>query len=257
MAPVKPDQQNALANLLLAMADDELVLGHRNSEWCGHAPILEEDIAFANLALDEIGHAALWYEILAELRGEDPRTYADKLVYFRDLQDYRCAQLLELPKGDWAFSILRQYLFDSAETIRLEALAGNPYRPLAEAAVKIRKEEAYHYRHSQAWIRRLGLGTKESQRRLQNALQETWPYTEQLFVSLPDHPTLIKEGILPDPQEMLHAWDGLVMPFLEDCSLQVPQESRLEINRNEHTSHLKILLSEMQSVARLEPEAEW
>jgi ring-1,2-phenylacetyl-CoA epoxidase subunit PaaC len=257
MERVKPDQQAALQDLLLCLGDDELVLGHRNSEWCGHAPILEEDIAFANLALDEIGHANLWYTVLADLCDEDPQRYPDQLVYFRSLPDYRCAQMLELPKGDWAFSILRQYLFDSAEMIRLEALAEHPFRLLAEAAVKIRKEERYHYRHSQAWMRRLGLGTQESQQRLQNALQEIWPYTQQLFVSLPADIGRIEEGFLPDPREMLADWERIVIPFLEDCSLQVPQEICLEISRERHTPHLRVLLDEMQAVARLEPEAEW
>ena len=210
------DHQTSQQDLLLALGDDELILGQRNSEWCGHAPILEEDNAFANLALDEIGHAGLWYTILAELRGEDPETYPDALVYFRDMPDYRCAQLVELPKGDWAFSILRQYLFDSAEKVRLDALASNPFRALAEAAIKIGMEEKYHLRHSQAWMRRLGLGTQESQRRLQNALNEAWPYTRQLFVSLPVDPVMVGEGLLPDPQSMLAAWDGVVIPFLED-----------------------------------------
>jgi ring-1,2-phenylacetyl-CoA epoxidase subunit PaaC len=254
---VRPDQQTLIGDLLLSMADDELVLGHRNSEWCGHAPILEEDIAFANLALDEIGHAGLWYTILAELRGEDPTRYPDQLVYFRGMPDYRCAQLLELPKGDWAFSILRQYLFDSAEKVRLEALDGHSFKPISEAAAKIRREENYHYRHSQAWMRRLGLGTQESQMRLQNALDVAWPYTSQLFLSLPNDPLMIEEGLLPDPQLLLENWDGLVVPFLEECSLRVPQDDRLEIRRAQHTPYLKVLLAEMQAVARSEPEAEW
>src|SRR5512145_104879 len=109
----------AMRELLLALADDELVLGHRASEWCGHAPILEEDIAFANLALDELGHASLWYGLLAELRGQDPDSYPDLLIYWRPPQDFRCTQLIELPPGDWAFSMLRQYLFDAAESVRL------------------------------------------------------------------------------------------------------------------------------------------
>jgi ring-1,2-phenylacetyl-CoA epoxidase subunit PaaC len=255
--PVNADQRLVLEDLLLAMADDELILGHRNSEWCGHAPILEEDIAFANLALDEIGHAGFWYTILAELRSEDPGTYPDDLVYFRDIQDYRCAQLVELPKGDWAFSILRQYLFDSAEMVRLEALTDNAYRPVAEAAVKIRKEEMYHYRHSQAWMRRLGLGTQESGRRLQNALEQAWPYTQQLFLSLPDNPALFEDRVIPNPQEMMATWDERVVPFLVECALQIPHENRKEISRSQHTPHLNVLLSEMQAVARSEPEAEW
>src|SRR5512145_2214626 len=110
----------AMRELLITLADDELILGHRASEWCGHAPILEEDIAFANLALDEIGHANLWYTLAAEIRGEDPAAYPDRLVYSRTSADYRCIQMVELPNGDWAFSILRQCLFDLHEQVLLE-----------------------------------------------------------------------------------------------------------------------------------------
>src|SRR5215471_16608308 len=141
----------ALPTYLLALADDELLLGHRDSEWTGHAPILEEDIAFANLAQDEIGHAALWYGLLRNLDGSDP----DRLIFFREPGAFRNAQLVELPKGDWAFSMLRQYLFDAAESVRLPLLAVSTHRPLAEAAAKIRPEELYHLRHTQAWIQRL------------------------------------------------------------------------------------------------------
>jgi ring-1,2-phenylacetyl-CoA epoxidase subunit PaaC len=110
---MNPDLKAALAAQLLVMADDELVLGHRDSEWCGHAPILEEDIAFANIALDEIGHAVTWYGLLADLKGQDRETYPNRLVYHRDMLDFRCVQMVEQPKGDWAFSMLRQYLFDT------------------------------------------------------------------------------------------------------------------------------------------------
>ncbi|MCL4257815.1 MAG: phenylacetate-CoA oxygenase subunit PaaC [Anaerolineales bacterium] len=154
--------QYALSGYLIALADDELILGHRDSEWTGHAPILEEDIAFANLALDEIGHAKLWYELAADLLGEDKTTYPDKLVYFREPAQFRNMQLVELPKGDWAFSTLRQYLFDAFEALRLEALSQSSYTPLAEIAARIRTEELYHLRHSQAWVPRLGLGTQDS-----------------------------------------------------------------------------------------------
>src|SRR3972149_8426617 len=108
-------QKKALADYLIALADDELILGHRDSEWTGHAPILEEDIAFANIALDEIGHARLWYELAADLIGEDKNTFPDKKVFFRPAQEFSCLQFVELPKGDWAFSMLRQYLFDAFE----------------------------------------------------------------------------------------------------------------------------------------------
>ena len=173
--------QLALADYLLALADDELILGHRNSEWTGHAPILEEDIAFANLAQDEIGHARLWYGLVNDLGGPEP----DRLVFFRSAAEYRNAPILELPKGDWAFSMLRQYLFDVGEAQRLPLLAGSPHRPLAEAAAKIRTEEIYHLRHTHAWIERLAQGTQESHRRVQAALDLLWPFAVQLFQPLP------------------------------------------------------------------------
>ena len=153
---------NPHAEYLIALADDELILGHRDSEWCGHAPILEEDIAFANIALDEIGHARLWLELAAKELGEDPGTYPDKQTFFRAPGDYRSLPLADLPNGDWAFSMLRQYLFDSFEILRLETLKGSQHKGITELAVKIHTEELYHLRHTKAWVLRLAQGTEES-----------------------------------------------------------------------------------------------
>src|SRR5436190_23237046 len=153
------DSPPGLAAQLLGMADDEMVLGHRDSEWCGHAPILEEDIAFANLALDELGHAIIWYQLVADLMGKDPNVLPDELAYQRPAADFQNVRMVELPKGDWAFTLMRQYLFDTYEAVMLEKMAESQYEPLAGAAAKIRKEEIYHQRHSSAWVHRLGLGT--------------------------------------------------------------------------------------------------
>jgi ring-1,2-phenylacetyl-CoA epoxidase subunit PaaC len=128
--------ETALAGYLLSMADDELILGHRNSEWCGHAPVLEEDIAFANLALDEIGHAFTWYGLLAELSGEEVQGYPDRLVYTRPAHEYRCIQMVELPNGDWAFSMLRQY-FDLLPKMLACRLSETACIPRWPAAAKI------------------------------------------------------------------------------------------------------------------------
>ena len=247
--------RNALTDRLLAMADDEIILAHRNSEWAGHGPILEEDIAFANIALDELGHASIWYGLRGELTGEE----TDRLIFFRNPGQYRNAQLVELPKGDWAFSMVRQYLFDAAENVWLKHLAASSYRPLAEAAAKIATEEAYHLRHTGLWLRRLGLGTGESHTRTQAALDSLWPYAQQLFGHLPDDTILFDAGIIPDVALLRREWEGWVRPILAECSLVIPDEAmpRRQIPRTEHTEYLVALLSEMQSVARLDPEAEW
>lgn len=246
-----------LEDYLLGLGDDELILGHRDSEWCGHAPILEEDIAFANLALDEIGHASLWYGLLAGLRGEDPDTYPDRLVYFRPASEFRNLQLVELPRGDWAFSILRQYLFDSLERARLEGLAGSDYTPLAEAAAKVRKEEVYHHRHSRAWVRRLGLGTAESRQRSQAALNELWPYTAQFFSAPPGEERLAAAGLAPTAGALRDAWEAEVLLLLGESGLSVPAAAARHASRQEHTPHLRLLVDELQSVAKLDPGAEW
>jgi ring-1,2-phenylacetyl-CoA epoxidase subunit PaaC len=246
---------NALAERLLALADDELVLAHRNSEWAGHAPILEEDIAFANIALDEMGHAAIWYGLHGALTGDDP----DRLIFLRNPGEYRNVQMVELPKGDWAFSMLRQYLFDAAESVTLAHLKASAYRPLAEAAAKIATEEIYHLRHTGSWLRRLGLGTEESRARTQAALDTLWPYARQLFAPLPGDAALATAEIIPDAAPLRREWEGIVRPFLAECGLVIPDEAlpRRDISRAEHTEHLMDLLAEMQSVARMDPAAEW
>lgn len=257
-ASLQPETAQALARKLLAMADDELILAHRNSEWCGHAPILEEDIAFANIAQDELGHAGLWYGLLQPLDGSDP----DRLVFFREASDYRNARMLELPNGDWAFSMLRQYLFDSYETVLLQRLVDSALEPLAQAAAKARREEIYHLRHTQTWVQRLGLGTEESRRRMQEALDTLWPYTAQLFLPLPGEERLVAANIAPSTRQLQARWRQTVVPFLQSSGLTLNQSedgngSDETASRERHTEHLPRLLEEMQSVARLDPEASW
>ncbi len=245
----------ALAAQLLAMADDELILGHRDSEWTGHAPILEEDIAFANLAQDEIGHAIAWYGLVESLTGSLP----DHLVFFREPAGYRNVQLVELPNGDWAFSMLRQFLFDAAETARLPLLVQSAHAPLAAAAAKIRTEELYHDRHARAWVKRLAQGTAESHRRMQQALDRAWPFALQLFALLPGEAGLTLSGLIPEAAQVRSAWLNDVSPFLQSIGLSVPAETEPPtLTRAEHTEHLAALLADMQSVARLEsPGTPW
>jgi ring-1,2-phenylacetyl-CoA epoxidase subunit PaaC len=247
--------REALCGRLLALADDELILAHRNSEWAGHGPILEEDIAFSNIALDEMGHAAVWYGLLGELDGRDP----DQLIFFRYASEYRNVQMVELPRGDWAFTLLRQYLFDAYEQLLLAHLADSRYRPLVEAAAKLQPEERYHLRHTASWVRRLGLGTEESNGRMQDALKLLWPYARQFFVPLPGDQLLADEGVFPALRPLQREWEAAVGPYLQESGLHLPQGGlpQRDVSRTEHTEHLMALLNEMQAVARMDPAAAW
>ena len=149
-----PETRQALANLLLAMADDEFVIGYWDSEWTGIAPLLEEDVAFASLAQDEIGHAQALYQLLAELEGGDP----DTIAFGRPPEGYRHARLLDHPRTDWAFSVARRFLYDTADAARLDALVASAHAPLAGVVAKMRREETYHLLHMHAWLERLATG---------------------------------------------------------------------------------------------------
>lgn len=246
--------QNVLQNYLLAVADDELVLAHRNSEWIGHAPILEEDIAIANIAQDELGHATLWYTLFCQFTDDDP----DRLVYGRSMTDYRNVQLVELPKEDWAFTILRQYLFDVYEVVLLAGLRDSTYQPMAETAVKIRSEELYHHRHTHTWVKRLGLGTNESHGRMQSALNLLWPYAQQLFIPLPDEAMLVADGCVPDKTAGAAQWLAIVQPHLAESGLKIPaNDAPPTHDRADHSPHLAELLADLQKVTRQYPEAKW
>lgn len=252
---MNPQWEEVLAKKLQGMADDELILGHRDSEWTGHAPILEEDIAFANIAQDEMGHAVVWLELLRQLSGSDP----DRLVFFREAAAYRNIQMVELPKGDWAFTMVRQYLFDAWEMVHLGALLESTFQPLRQAAQKVIKEETYHRRHTEAWMRRLGLGTKESHRRTRAALDVLWPYSLQLFQPGDTRERLlVEEGISPETARLEEQWRIQVTGFLNSCELEIPADpTGVPNDRSEHTEHLAPLLADLQQVARLDPQAAW
>jgi ring-1,2-phenylacetyl-CoA epoxidase subunit PaaC len=244
-----------LVQALLALGDDEFILGHRNSEWAGHAPILEEDIAFANIALDELGHAQLWYGLAGQLTGVEP----NRLAFFREPGEFLCVQLVEFPKGDWAFTIVRQYLFDAAELEHLDRLTASSDSRVAEIAAKIRPEEIYHYRHTSNWIKRLALGTAESYRRTQGALNKLWEHALQLFGAMPGDESLVKLGILPPRAELQAAWLDRVASHLSSSGLVVPAARTASVlSRRKHTEYLGPLVTEMQEVARSEAfEVEW
>ncbi len=249
---------HSLAGWLLGQADDQMILAHRNSEWSGHAPILEEDIAFANIALDEMGHAQLLYQLHARLVGKDPDSYPDELVFQRQAPAYRNVRMVELPKGDWAFTTMRQFLFDAWEAIMLEALRQSEHRSLAQAAGTMRNEEKYHYHHSKSWLLRLGLGTEESNQRMQQALDQLWPLAQQLFELPEDQVELISQGVLPDYEQVKADWLAVVEPLFDQAQLSPPELKDLPIPpRSQHGEQLMDLLGEMQMVARVFPGEEW
>jgi ring-1,2-phenylacetyl-CoA epoxidase subunit PaaC len=250
---VNPAGETVLAEYLIGLGDDELILAHRDSEWAGHAPILEEDIAFANIALDEMGHAAAWYRLAGDLQGRSAETYADEMVFAREVDEFRNIQMVELPNGDWAFSLMRQYLFDSLESVRLKALVESDWGPLADTATKIQPEELYHLRHTKAWVRRLGLGTGESNQRMQKALDELYPFALQPF-----EPSTEEDSNIPKRDQLRKAWEANIRPVLADSNLDIPEVDDSPVqNREEHTLHLSELIEEMQMVARSETEAQW
>jgi ring-1,2-phenylacetyl-CoA epoxidase subunit PaaC len=242
---------------LLRLGDDRLVLGHRLSEWCGHGPILEEDIALANIALDLIGQATLLLKLAADVegRGRD----ADALAYFRDAIDYRNAQIVELPKGDFAFTIVRQFLFSVFSLFQMEALAKSANGELAGIAAKAVKETKYHVRHSAQWVVALGDGTAESHDRAQRALDELWRYTGELFMSDDVDAAVARDGVGVDPSTLEASWRAQVDDVLRRATLTPPPTTYMQRGgrTGRHTEHLGHMLTEMQIVARSHPGAEW
>lgn len=241
---------------LLRLGDDRLVLGHRLSEWCGHGPILEEDIALANISLDLIGQATLYLRLAGETEGKGRD--ADSLAYFREGVEFRNLQLVELPKGDFAFTIARQFLFDVFSLHQLEQLQKCANQELAGIASKGYKEVRYHVRHSSEWLQRLGDGTTESHERAQKALDELWRFTGEMFVGDDVDKRLGDAGVAPDLGEIQAKWRAMVSDVIQRATLSIPSDTFMIAGgrSGRHTEHLGHMLSEMQIVAR-SPGASW
>ncbi len=247
----------ALFPALLRIADDRLILGHRTSEWCGHAPILEEDIALANIALDLIGQAnlVLQYAGTVEGAGRDQ----DALAFFRDATEFRNALLCELPKGDFAVTIVRHYLHGLYSVLQWEALSRSADATLAGVAAKALKESKYHVRHAGEWVIRIGDGTEESHRRAQEAVNLLWPYTGELFMQPADEADLVAAKLTADVSHLDAPWRAQVDDVLRRATLTAPEGVWMQRGGREgrHTEHLGHLLAEMQIVARSHPGAQW
>jgi len=240
-----------------ALGDDALVLGQRLCEWCSNAPFLEEDLALANVALDYIGRARMFYAYAAELEGEGRSE--DDIAYLRDCREYRNLLIAELPRGDFAFSTARQFLVDAWNLEFLAALERSADERLAAIAAKAIKESRYHFRRSRDWVLRLGDGTGESKRRMQDALGQLWGYTPEFFAMDEAEKRLAKAGIAVDRAALEPAWDACVDAVLAAAGLERPADGWAVGGGREglHTEHLGHLLSELQFLQRAYPGLQW
>ena len=240
---------------LLRRADDALILGHRLSEWTGHAPTLEEELALANIALDLIGQARGLYGHAGSLTGHTE----DQLAYLRDAPAWRNCLMVELPNGDFAFTIARLLLFSAFADPFWRAAIRSTEATVAAIAAKAEKETAYHVRHAAEWLVRLGDGTGQSHRRAQAALDGLWPYTGELFAIDAADTTMIEDRVIPDPASVRGAWNATIDATLARATLARPADGWMQSGgrTGRHTEHLGHLLAEMQSLQRTYPGATW
>jgi ring-1,2-phenylacetyl-CoA epoxidase subunit PaaC len=252
------EMRGQVFDYLLRHADDRLVLGHRLSEWCGHAPMLEEDLALANIALDLIGQATLLYKLAAQT--EDSGRTEDDLAFLRDPSEFRNLQLVEQPNGDFAFTIARQFFFDAYDVPFLENLSRSAHPELAGIGAKALKEAQYHLRHTQQWMLRLGDGTDESHRRLQDAVDDLWCFSQELLVPDSLNHALVAAGIAVDLEALRSLWRATVEQILREATLEIPSDAQNMASGSRggyHTEHLGYLLAEMQVLQRTHPGATW
>jgi ring-1,2-phenylacetyl-CoA epoxidase subunit PaaC len=249
--------QAAFFEWLCRIGDNCLILGHRVSEWCGHSPVLEEDIALANQALDLIGQTQFWLGLAAEVEGKG-RT-ADQLAYLRDAAAFRNVLLVERPNGDFGHTLMRQFLFDAWHIELLRALEKSSDARVAEIAAKAVKEVAYHLERSADLVIRLGDGTEESRARMQKALDTLYPYTGELFMADASDEAVVAAGIAPAPASLKAAWDATVSQVLAESTLTHPGETYQHKGgrKGVHSEHLGYILAEMQFLQRAYPGATW
>lgn len=249
--------QEALKELLYKMADDQLILGHRNSEWTGFGPLLEEDIAFSSMAQDKIGHSQALYELLHQLGEPEP----DAVAFTRDASQFHNCHLVELPNGEYDFSLIRHFLYDTAEAIRFELLMQSSFEPLAQLARKVRGELRYHTLHANTWVKQLGRATEESIARLQHSLDYTLPFALGIFEKSRYEKEIIADGIFAGEEQLRAMWQARIEQILRETSLRLPSwdsiQPKVGGRNGVHTEHLQPLLDEMGEVFRIDPTAEW
>ncbi|WP_299030793.1 1,2-phenylacetyl-CoA epoxidase subunit PaaC [uncultured Sulfitobacter sp.] len=250
--------QSALFQTLLRLGDNTLVLGHRVSEWCGKAPVLEEDIALANTALDLIGQTQMWLGYAGEVEGQGRS--ADDLAFLRDVWDFRNILMVERPNLDFGHTIMRQFLFDTHHRAQLAALATSSDPRIAEIAAKAVKEATYHLERSAETVIALGDGTEVSHTKMQDALDLLWPYVGEMFAGDEMDARMAAEGIAPDPASLAEAWRSSVRATLAEATLTVPDSTFAHKGGrtgSQHTEHLGHMLTQMQWLQRAYPDATW
>ncbi|MEW5422024.1 1,2-phenylacetyl-CoA epoxidase subunit PaaC [Amorphus sp. 3PC139-8] len=257
MTTLHIDDASPLVLYTLRLADNALVLGHRISEWCGHAPMIEEDISLTNVALDLIGQARMLYAYAGEAEGKGHDE--DAFPYLRDAEGFRNVLLVEQPNGDFAVTILRQFFYSAFMLPYWRALMASEDETLAAIAAKAEKEAAYHVRHSAEWVIRLGDGTEESRRRIEEALADLWMYTGELFEVDDTERALIERGIAVDPATVRGDWERTVDQVFAEAGLTRPDDGWMQTGGRggRHTEHLGHMLSELQYLQRAYPGATW
>lgn len=251
------EKNKALFEYILRLGDDSLILGHRVSEWCGHGPILEEDIALTNLALDLIGQATSLLNYAGEIEGKGRD--GDALAFLRYEREYRNILLLEQANGDFGKTIMRQFLFDAYRKPLFEKLQHSTDKTLAAIAEKSLKETKYHLKHSSEWVIRLGDGTEESHNRIQNSLDALWKYTQEIFYKDDIDSVLEQENIIPSSDEIKAEWMQTVTNVFKEATLTIPTNNWVQEGGRKglHTEALGYLLTELQYMQRAYPNMTW
>ncbi len=248
---------NNLLNYTIHLADNAHILGHRLGEWCGHGPILEQDIALTNISLDLIGQARSLYQYAAEIEGKG-RT-EDDIAYLRDAWDFRNALLVEQPNGDFGKTIVRQFLFDAYNFFFYRELTKSKDQQLAAIAEKSLKEVTYHLRFSSEWVIRLGDGTEVSHEKVQTALDDLWMYTGELFEMNDFEKEMVKAGIGVDLEQLKPLWQEKVDDILKRATLTKPENDWMQHGgkTGKHSEHLGFILAEMQFLQKTYPGQVW
>jgi len=246
-----------LTDYTLQLADNVLILAQQNAEWCGHGPILEQDIAITNISLDLLGQSRNFYQYAASLIGGN--TTEDTLAYTRKENEYRNCLLAEQPNGDWAQTVLRQFFFSVYQYLLYEKLQNSNDEQLAAIAAKSLKEVTYHKRWSSEWVIRLGDGTTESHDRMVKAIDELWRYTGELFMPADYESALVKDGIGVDPASLKDAWTKIINEVMNEATLPVPSNTFMQSGGKQgiHTEHMGYILSDLQYMQRVYPNCEW